>query len=89
MNGGMSASELRKVEHVLADLVACGVSIKRASAELGLGHDRVASWLHRGRSGSPGYSRLVESIEAAETEHEQNLREAIEAARQRLRRLSA
>jgi hypothetical protein len=89
VNGGPEPRELMKIEHVLADLIVAGVSIKRASRELNLGHDRVASWIHRGRAGNSPYSRLVESIEAAETEHEQNLREAIEAARERLRRMSA
>jgi hypothetical protein len=89
VNGGVEPRELMKIEHVLADLIVAGCSVKRASRELGIGHDRVASWIHRGRAGSSPYSRLVESIEAAEVEHEQNLREAIAEARQRLRRLSA
>jgi hypothetical protein len=84
MNGGMSASELRRIEHCLADLIMLGCPLRRAATELGLEHGRVESWLHRGRSGSPGYSRLVESLAAAEVEHEQNLREAIRLARERL-----
>jgi hypothetical protein len=75
--------------HVLCDLVAEGCSVKRAAAELNLGVGRVQSWVHQGRVGHQPYAEFVQWLADAELEHEQNLREAIEAARERLRRLSA
>jgi hypothetical protein len=84
VNGGVEPRELMKIEHALADLVMLGCPLRRAATELGLEHGRIESWLHRGRSGSPGYRRLADSIEAAECEREQNLREAIRLARERL-----
>jgi hypothetical protein len=73
--------------HALADLIAAGIPAVVAARELGISERSYYRWKQRGlKGGPPIYTRFWSSVQEAQDEHREQLRKAIELARQQCHR---